>query len=204
MKAAYENDVASGAKVTAFRTEDEARKIFPSGIDIGIDFSAHGDAPETDLKAYLNRHGGWAESGRSLDVLLERVRSMGAQVLAGKEVTGAIRTCTGGKNGHHDKPKSPYTMQGVRCADGSAYDAAAVIVAAGAWTPRLMQRWGLDTKAEKEKVEADVKAGMSRHVGVGQATGYVCDKTSVNVEADLHVLPTFSRQTDGCNYTTNA
>ena len=190
MKAAYENDVKAGAGVTAFQTEEEARKIFPSDIDIGIDFSPSSTGGDDfDLRAYLNHDGGWAESGRTLDILLERVCSLGATVVAGKEVSGLIRKRTAESGTWSTKPKPPYRVTGVRCVDGSGFNANVVVVAAGAWTPRLIQRLGLDSLAEQKKLEADVKVGVSRHVGVGLATGYACNQNSANIEADSHPFP---------------
>ena len=69
---AYENDVSQGARVAAFRTEADVQKVFPEGVPGGVDLSAA--SGETELVAYMNHDGGWAESGRSLEVLLERVR----------------------------------------------------------------------------------------------------------------------------------
>lgn len=163
VREAYENDISQGARVSEFRTETDARQVFPEGVPLGVDFStAEGTSGKPDLKAYMNHDGGWAESGRSLDVLLERVRAMGAKVFADKEVSGTIQA----QSDRLNDPRAD-AVAGVRCADGSGYEASVVIVAAGAWTPMLMQRWGLESQSAQEKLGAD--SGM--HVGVGMATG---------------------------------
>lgn len=159
-KAAYENDVASGAHISEVRSPDDLKKFFPDDIVTGFD-SPGGEA---ELSGYLNHEGGWAESGRALEVLLERVRAAGGEVLAGKEVSGVMR------KGLH--------ITGVACTDGSGYHAATTIVAAGAWTPRLAQHLGIEftsglyvQKPEDELAGPEEQEAIGQHVGVGLATG---------------------------------
>ncbi|GJE91407.1 FAD-binding oxidoreductase [Phanerochaete sordida] len=172
--AAYDNDVASGANVTAVRSAEDIKKFFPDDVPTGF------AAPSGDvLSGYINHDGGWAESGRALELLLERVRAAGAEVLAGKEVAGLMRK--GAANGTQTSPR----VAGVRCTDGSGYRAETVIIAAGAWTPRLTQRLGIEftmgvwaQKPENEatrvqQVQELQQEAMGQHVGVGVATGQV-------------------------------
>lgn len=174
-RAAYENDVTSGAKITEIRASEDLKKFFPEDVVTGFASAS----TDTELVGYLNHDGGWAESGRALEVLLQRVRDGGAEVLAGKEVAGVMRK------------SSSLRVTGVRCTDGSGYHAATVIFAAGAWTPRLMQRLGIEFAAgpwaqkpvtesasaqqvrELQQEATGQHPATNQHVGVGVATGQV-------------------------------
>lgn len=173
--AAHENDVSSGAHVTEVRSSDDLKKFFPDVVTTGFDSPS-----EVEMKGYINHDGGWAESARALDIILERVRAGGGEVLAGKEVSGVMRK---GAASASDSQASP-CVTGVRCTDGSGYHVSTVIVAAGAWTPRLMQRLGIDFTSsllapdhkgevgEAPQVQELQQEAMGQHVGVGVATGY--------------------------------
>ncbi|EKM53419.1 uncharacterized protein PHACADRAFT_259793 [Phanerochaete carnosa HHB-10118-sp] len=159
-KEAYENDVAAGARISEVRSFDDLKKVFPVDVATGFD----SQSSEAELSGFLNHEGGWAESGRALEILLERVRAAGAQVIAGKEVSEVLR------EGAASDSQAPLHVTGVKCTDGSEYHAAVVIVAAGAWTPRLVQRLGVEFAGpgtQKSEYEP------TRHVGVGLATGQV-------------------------------
>lgn len=150
---AYANDVASGAHVTPLRTPADVRAVFgavPTAFDAAAALAA-GDG--TTLRGYVNHEGGWAEAGRALEVLLARVRALGGTVVGGKEVCG-VQLAREGQEA---------VVTGVRCTDGSVYEAARVVVAAGAWTPRLMQQLGLEIKGDE--------GAPGSLVGVGTATG---------------------------------
>lgn len=178
--------MALGANVTAFRTAEDIKKLFADGVTTGFDFVNEGSGMgDTELRGYVNHDGGWAESARSLEILLQRVRSLGVKVEAGKEVSGIIYRY---RAAGHDpvNPLQRREIAGVRCADGSGHEASVVIVAAGAWTPRLVQRWGVGISEEQGGHEVDVKE--DRHVGVGLATGCVYYRVFVGKSADLRSL----------------
>lgn len=157
-KEAHENDVAAGAHITEVRSSNDLKKVFPDDIATGFDFPSS----EPELSGYLNHEGGWAESGRALEMLLERVCVAGAQVLAGKEVSEVMR------EGAASDSQAPLCITGVKCTDGSEYHAPTVIVAAGAWTPRLVQRLGVEFAGPGTQKPEDE---LVQQVGVGLATG---------------------------------
>ena len=55
--------------------------------------------------------------------MIDRVTQMGATILLGKEVKELI------------KDENGFETTGVRCSDGSQYDADLVVLALGSWTP---------------------------------------------------------------------
>ena len=72
---------------------------------------------------YLNRRGGWAESGRVVARLAEEARAAGVQV---HERLGASELVVG------------EGTEGVRTWDGELWEADAVVVAVGPWTPLFL------------------------------------------------------------------
>lgn len=87
---AYHNCVAS--KLPCARLNNEA--------DIKRAFAERLDAPAGGYegkKGYLNTTGGWAESGRSLEVAIRMVRQLGGVVRGGYEVQGLIKDKSGKK-----------------------------------------------------------------------------------------------------------
>jgi glycine/D-amino acid oxidase-like deaminating enzyme len=77
---------------------------------------------------YFNPNAGWVESARALSLMLGDARAAGVAVRTGDAVERLIER--GG------------AIAGVATASGRAFEADAVVVAAGAWTPRLVS--GLD------------------------------------------------------------
>lgn len=127
---AYENDVASGARIQKVAGRQDIRGILPGRG------TAEAVSGGNELEGYLNFDGGWAEAARGLDAMLANVLKLGARVEGGKEVTGLLKD---------EKRKTC----GVQCADGSSFPADIVVLAAGAWAPALAERAsvpGLDTK----------------------------------------------------------
>lgn len=108
----YRNDVALGAVVERLQNGDQVRSVFPPNVRTAT-FSEH--------EGYFNREGGWANAGQGLSLLLSEVMALKGKVLPGKGVHGIIR-------------QDGKTI-GVRCIDGSVFDAGLVIIAAGSWTP---------------------------------------------------------------------
>lgn len=79
--------------------------------------------------AYMNYDGGWAHAEAGISRAIDRVRALGGTVLAGKKVVELLKEpMIDGNQSNSLKTK------GVRCADGSEFNADIVILATGAWT----------------------------------------------------------------------
>lgn len=79
---------------------------------------------EAWVDGYLNPHAGWVASGAAIAALARRVREEGVDLREDTPVAGLLEA--GGR------------VRGVRLADGAELEADLVLVAAGAWTPRLL------------------------------------------------------------------
>ncbi|KAI0332963.1 FAD dependent oxidoreductase [Cubamyces sp. BRFM 1775] len=108
---AYENDVALGARIEYLSSSDGVRKIFPPSVNIAVPEHARG---------YLNRDGGWAFASQGISRMMDKVTSLGGKILPGKPVSELLKT-----DGR---------TTGVRCEDGSVFDAHLVVLSAGSWT----------------------------------------------------------------------
>ena len=108
---AYENDVALGARIEYLSNPDEVRKIFPASVNIAVPEHARG---------YLNRDGGWAFASQGISRMMDKVTALGGKILPGKPVSELLKT-----DGR---------TTGVRCEDGSVFDADLVVLSAGSWT----------------------------------------------------------------------
>jgi glycine/D-amino acid oxidase-like deaminating enzyme len=76
------------------------------------------------VDGYFNPEAGWAESGEVVRRLIEKARQAGVAIRSGSRVASLL---TRGER-----------VRGVRTADGEGHEGEAVVVAAGAWTPRLI------------------------------------------------------------------
>lgn len=76
------------------------------------------------VDGFFHRKGGYAESGRVVEALLYRAETSGIECRPGCRVTALLER--GGR------------VRGVRCDDGRTVEAEIVVVAAGAWTGRLL------------------------------------------------------------------
>ncbi|KAH9922066.1 FAD dependent oxidoreductase [Fomitopsis serialis] len=74
-----------------------------------------------DKSGYINEDSGWVHSSRAVELLIDKVKSLGGNILPGKAVAHLIKDPHGKTNG-------------VKCADESEYKADCVVLAAGAWT----------------------------------------------------------------------
>lgn len=98
------------------KTSEEIKAIFPKELATGAFDGRVG---------YMNTIGGWAESGRAIEVGLKRVVELGGKIVAGAEVMSL--------------QKEGKKVTGVVLKDGSTVIADLVVVAAGAWSPALLQ-----------------------------------------------------------------
>ena len=101
-----------GATVEPLIDSNAIRAIFPFHTPT---------APFAGCAGYLNRNGGWADAGQGMSVLLDEVKALNGKVLPGMNVSRILRK--GGQT------------SGVQCSDGTVFDAALVVLAAGSWTP---------------------------------------------------------------------
>ena len=108
----YKNDVALGAIVEPLNDSNAIRAVFPFHTPT---------APFTGCTGYLNRSSGWADAGQGMTMLLNEVKALNGKVLPGMNVNRILR-----KDGQ---------TSGVQCSDGTVFDAALVVLAAGSWTP---------------------------------------------------------------------
>ena len=107
----FTNDIALGARTEILSNPDTIRALFPEGVRTG---SFQG------ISGYINRDGGWAFAAQGINLLMEKVKSLGGQIIPGKMVINLIR----------EEEKTV----GVRCGDGTEYHADVVVVASGSWT----------------------------------------------------------------------
>lgn len=80
--------------------------------------------PGAFVDGYFHNRGGYAESGRVVEALLDRARELDVTLYAGQAVQQIVI-----ENGR---------IQGVQTQDGRIFNAPQVIVAAGAWTPIIL------------------------------------------------------------------
>ena len=118
------NDRTLGARIEDLKNATAIRAIFPATAKTGSFEGAEG---------YLNRDGGWAAAAQGVEILLRKVRDEGIPVLPGKAVTELMRDTDG-------------RTVGVKCQDGSVFDADLVVVASGSWTPATFKTLNLHGK----------------------------------------------------------
>ncbi|KAG0702883.1 FAD dependent oxidoreductase [Suillus ampliporus] len=114
------NDLKHGANIERLSNAASIRAQFPLdlhdsgklGIFTSLDVASTG---------YINHDGGWAEAERAVGLLMEHVKKRGVKVLPGKPVQELVKDERG-------------QTRGVRCADGSEYEASVVVLAVGSWT----------------------------------------------------------------------
>lgn len=126
---ALANDVAHGARVKkvlgASASPKELAKtnknelislheLFPGEIPLGRRMSS--------ACGFLNFDGGWAFAEGGVARAIELVRIRGGKVLARKEVIQLLKSDNGKRT------------RGVRCKDGSEFEADIVVIATGSWT----------------------------------------------------------------------
>ncbi|KAF8967956.1 FAD dependent oxidoreductase [Flammula alnicola] len=108
----YKNDIALGAVVEPLNDGDAIRSAFPAQVPT---------AAFDQCSGYLNRTGGWANAGQGTSLLTDEVKALKGKFISGQVVSKILR-----ENGR---------TTGVQCNDGTVFNAALVIIAAGSWTP---------------------------------------------------------------------
>lgn len=93
-----------------------------TGDDIARRFPAW--KPGAFVDGYFHAKGGFAESGRVVEVLAQRAQEMGVTLYAEQAVQQVVM-----ENGR---------IQGVQTTDGRTFNASQVLVAAGVWTPIIL------------------------------------------------------------------
>ncbi|KAF8633404.1 hypothetical protein AX17_004575 [Amanita inopinata Kibby_2008] len=119
----YKNDVALGARVRQLNGGDAIRSVFPSRVHT---------APFSHRMGYVNYDGGWADASQGLSMMIQKVKSLNGKFITGKTACGLVR-----RNGR---------TVGVKCTDGSAYEAAMVILAVGSWTASTFTQLSLEKR----------------------------------------------------------
>lgn len=91
--------------------------------------------------AYINPQSGWAHARRAMDMICEKVRSAGVNIVGGE----ADSLVYGSKNGRRD-------VLGVKLVHGEVYKADKVIVAAGGWSAKFVPEIGKELLASGQCV----------------------------------------------------
>ena len=122
LEESFRNDIALEARVKEFIGAD-IRGAFPDAVRT---------ASFENRKGYVNHDNGWADAGQGLALMIQKVEALGGKFIAGKTVSGLLR-----ENGN---------TVGVRCSDGTAYEAAFVILSLGSWTASALPELGLEKR----------------------------------------------------------
>ncbi|KAJ6595594.1 FAD dependent oxidoreductase [Mycena vulgaris] len=107
----YLNDLEMGQRVVSLEDEAAIRQVFPPEVQIGS-LSNH--------TGYLNRDSGWVNAGQSISILMTKVLALNGKIIGGKNASELIQ--------------QGQTTTGVRCTDGTVFEAELVVLATGSWT----------------------------------------------------------------------
>jgi hypothetical protein len=144
--AGLQNDIAAGADVRLFSTPSDLRSIYTDANPVPNTSAttSSADVPlgslfdSEQVKAYLNKDGGWAAASKAMHALLENVQRMGAKVIPGARMIGfSSRRRDGGGDSKDSKDdlENRDTIDGVVLEDGTQISADIIVLAMGAWTP---------------------------------------------------------------------
>ncbi|KAI8631360.1 FAD dependent oxidoreductase-domain-containing protein [Xylariaceae sp. FL1651] len=126
---------------------------------------------------YLNTAAGWADAERSMRWLYERVVETGRVTFVNGTVE-ALETQKKSRDGEDEgEGREGQRVSGARLSDGRSFSADLVIVAAGAWTPSLVDMAG-------------------QAVATGQCLAYL--RLTEDEQAKLEKMPVCLNMTDGC------
>lgn len=82
---------------------------------------------------YINQDGGWVHSSRAIELMMDKVRKLGGNIVAGKAAQSLLKDPAG-------------KTIGVKCADGSEFMSNVVVLALGAWTPSAFPELKVEDK----------------------------------------------------------
>jgi sarcosine oxidase/L-pipecolate oxidase len=125
LEQSFRNDVALGGRLTELIGADDIRGTFPDAVRTTASFK--------NRKGYVNHDNGWADAGQGLALMIQKVEALGGKFITGKTVSDLLR-----ENGNN--------TVGVRCFDGTVYEAALVILALGSWTASALPELGLEKR----------------------------------------------------------
>ncbi|KAI1329450.1 DAO-domain-containing protein [Xylariaceae sp. FL0255] len=123
---------------------------------------------------YLNEAAGWADAEASMKWYYESVKETGRVEFVNGTVEELV---VEGKTDEKQDEKENQRVTGAKLTDGRTFSAELVIVAAGAWTPSLLDMTG-------------------QAIATGQVLGYF--KLTEEEEAKLSAVPVCLNLTDGC------
>ncbi|KAJ7209719.1 FAD dependent oxidoreductase [Mycena pura] len=109
----YLNDVEMGVRVVPLNTSAALREAFPPEVRVGS---------LSDYSGYLNKESGWANASQGVSVLMSKVTALNGKIVPGKTAMELIR------------PGPSLKTTGVRCSDGTVFEADLVVLATGSWT----------------------------------------------------------------------
>lgn len=123
---AFLNDAKNGAQVlkimptnAAGGEEDRLNASDPQKTSLSQIFKPSIVLGENVRNAYgyLNLDGGWVDSKKGVEIAIQAVRDLGGQIHSGKEVSELLKTDS--------------RTRGVKCKDGSEFEADIVVIATG-------------------------------------------------------------------------
>lgn len=130
-----------GLRVVPLDGPTGIREVFPSEAHVG-NFAHH--------IGYLNRDSGWANAGQGVSILMTKITALNGKIIKGKNAAELMQ--------------QGQKTTGVRCSDGTEFEADLVVLATGSWTGSAFP---------------DVPIGK-----VFQATGYLCFRHVCTLNVD--------------------
>lgn len=109
----YLHDLEMGVRVVPLENHTALSQVFPPGARVGSFWQHTG---------YLNQDSGWANAGQGVSILMSKVTALHGKIITGKTAIELIQ----------QGPDLKTT--GVRCSDGTVFEADLVILATGSWT----------------------------------------------------------------------
>lgn len=88
----------------------------------------------SESSGYLNQSGGWASAAQSVRLMMQSVIAAGGTIVAGKAVKKLLQD--------HER------TTGVKCVDGTVFQADIVILATGSWTASTFDDLDLKGKCQ--------------------------------------------------------
>jgi len=107
----YDNDVALGSRLDVLKDGAAIRSVFPRDVKVASFETSAG---------YFNYDGGWANAAQGVSIMTANVIIQGGKVISRKHATQLLQ-------------RDGKTF-GVKCGDGTVFNADLVILATGSWT----------------------------------------------------------------------